>query len=87
MGRTNRIRRAIDVSIKVSKRCQAPFFLFVEMFGPYGLLAVWAATWATGSFRRGMVTFLVFLFAGLWLLWGVRQGKKGSDGQARTCLD
>ena len=72
------------------KRCLTPFRFFVEMFGLYGLAgrvaswaglsAVWAVTWATGSFRLGMVTILVFLFAGLWLLCGVRQEEKESDG-------
>ena len=68
----------------------APEALRTEMFGLYGLAgrvaswaglsAVWAVTWATGSFRLGMVTILVFLFAGLWLLCGVRQEEKESDG-------
>jgi UMF1 family MFS transporter len=61
----------------------APEALRTEMFGLYGLagrvaswaglLAVSALTWASGSFRLGMVAILVFLFAGLWLLWGVHQ--------------
>ncbi len=60
----------------------APEALRTEMFGLYGLAgraaswagfsAVWAVTWATGSFRLGMASILVFLLAGLWLLWGVK---------------
>ena len=68
----------------------APEALRTEMFGLYGLAgrvaswaglsAVWAVTWASGSFRLGMAAILVFLFAGLWLLWGVRQEEEREDG-------
>ncbi len=71
----------------------APEALRTEMFGLYGLAgrvaswaglsAVWAVTWATGSFRLGMASILVFLFAGLWLLWGVKHEREEA-GAAST---
>ena len=64
----------------------APDELRTEMFGLYGLagritsflgtLTVGWVTFATGSFRIGLATVLIFLFAGLWVLWGVRQEGK-----------
>jgi len=64
----------------------APDELRTEMFGLYGLagritsflgtLTVGWVTFATGSFRIGLATVLIFLFAGLWVLWGVRTEDK-----------
>ncbi|MCZ6860629.1 MAG: MFS transporter [Alphaproteobacteria bacterium] len=64
----------------------APEELRTEMFGLYGLagritsflgtLTVGWVTFATGSFRIGLATVLIFLFAGLWVLWGVRLEEK-----------
>ncbi len=63
--------------------------LRTEMFGLYGLAgwdglsAVSGMTWATGSLRFGMASILVFLLAGLWLLWGVKH-EQGAAGAAST---
>lgn len=64
----------------------APEKMRAEMFGLYGLAgraASWAGalvvgwvTLAVGDFRIGMTSILVFLIAGLWLLWGVRYEQK-----------
>lgn len=64
----------------------APPAIRTEMFGLYGLAgrtASWAGplvvgwiTLAVGDFRVGMATILVFLVAGLWLLWGVPYEQK-----------
>jgi MFS transporter, UMF1 family len=60
----------------------APPEIRTELFGLYGLagrvaswagaLAVGGLAFATGSFRVGMAAILVFLIAGLAVLWGVR---------------
>jgi len=64
----------------------APPEIRTELFGLYGLagrvaswagaLAVGGLAFATGSFRTGMAAILVFLVAGLVVLWGVRYEQK-----------